>query len=508
MKLVTNHIFKIKAKDGASVTFVPNSSQQKIIDVIQKHERAGTKARLMIIKGRQMGGSSCIQRIQLSYAMTRPNFAGYTVAHDGESVRQIFQNHVKYSFDTLPDVFRNLYKVDRNNANQVKFYNTECFNSSMTVGQSARSNTIDFLHVSEAAKIADDKAKWQELITGSFEAARNGHIILETTALGFNAFYDFVQDKLKDKSAKWQILFLGWYDSQEYRLEPPDDEDWKKQYKALASRYELCQDPQKDYGLDDHQLYFYYDTLKDIKELVKQEYPLNMDEAFVTTAQTAFRMQDLLQAEKELTEPFKVNSMGAEFYVPPEPGMIYAIGVDPRGEGAGKGADDAGISCWCFQTGEQVAEYRGKGSPEDTGFTAISMAKLYNEAYIACEVGGVGLFTHKVIKNNYRQDRIYRRLVVDETDPRRPKIPKYGWDTTGDSRPKMIFEFINAFENKVIKVNSKALINQAKTFVKKENERDTQNKKIRYEHQTGKHDDTLFAAMIALQTFKFIAERR
>jgi hypothetical protein len=493
MKLVTNHWFKIKAKNGASVKFVPNSSQQKIIDIIQDHERAGTKARLIIVKGRQMGGSSCIQRIQLSYAMTRPNFAGYTVAHDGESVRQIFQNHVKYSFDTLPDKFRNLYKVDRNNANQVKFYNPECFSSSMTVGQSARSNTVDFLHVSEASKIAKDKAKWQELITGSFEAAGNGHIILETTAGGFDAFYDFVTGVKNDPGSGWQVLFLCWADSQEYRIKAPDDDSWKLEYRELAKKYKLELKPQSKYGIDNDQLYFYLSKAKTLKEQVKAEYPMSLEEAFVSSSDSFFRIEDIL-ALKEIAKKYEVHH-GVKVYEKVKTGSRYSIGIDPA---TGEGADSTAISVHDVVNRQQVASYSGKISPEECAIIATNLGTYYNNAVITCETNGSGIATMNELRKIYDEDRLFKRYVTDSTAQRGTKVPKYGFSTTIKTRPVMLYELLQLIEDGEIEINDVECLDQMMTFVRKKNGR--------IEHEDGYHDDNIFAVMLAMEGCKYALE--
>jgi hypothetical protein len=494
MKLVTNHIFKIKAKDGASVKFVPNSSQQKIIDIIQSHEKVGTKAKLIIVKGRQIGGTALLQRLPLSYVMTRPNYAAFTVAHDGESVRQIFQNHVKYSFDTLPDKFRNLYKVDRNNANQLKFENAECFNSSMTVGQSARSNTIDFLHVSEASKIAKDRAKWQELITGSFEAAGNGHIILETTAGGFDAFYDFVMENKSDPKSGWQVLFLCWTDSKEYRIKAPDDDSWKIEYRELAKKYKLELKPQSKFGLDDDQLYFYLSKVKTLKEQVKAEYPLSLEEAFVSSSDSLFDIEDIVELDRTKRDYELVT--GVKIYQKPIAGRRYSVGVDPS---TGEGSDDGAITVIDYETREQVASISGKQTPEELAVCAVLLGYHYNNALITCETNGNGIATMNEIKKlEYPEDKLFKRYVIDTTSQRDSRIPKFGFATTGKNRPIMISELRQAIENKEQKINCPQTLQQMKTFVRKKNGR--------IEHEDGYHDDCIFALMLANEGCKYITQ--
>jgi hypothetical protein len=476
------------------VKFVPNSSQQKINNIIIAHEKAGTKTRLIIIKGRQIGGTSNIDRVALSYPMTRSNFASYIIAHDGESVRQIFQNHVKYSFDTLPDVFRNLYKVNRDNANQLSFSNPECFNSSVTVGQSARSNTIDFLHVSEVAKIAKDKAKWQELITGSFEATGNGHIILETTAGGFDAFYDFVMENKNDPKSNWQVLFLSWTDSQEYRIKAPDNDSWKLEYRELAKKYKLELKPQSKYGIDDDQLYFYLSKVKTLKEQVKAEYPLSLEEAFVSSSDSIFNIEDIIELERKKGD-YELLS-GVKVFQKSKPKKMYSVGVDPA---TGEGADESSIKVVDYITREEVACVAGKFSPEECAVIAVNLGYDYNTALITCETNGSGIATmNEIRKLEYPEDRLYKRYVIDSSSQRDVRIPKFGFATTGKNRPIMITELRHGIEEGDQKINDPQTLQQMKTFVRKKNGR--------IEHEDGYHDDCIFALMLANEGCKYITD--
>jgi hypothetical protein len=59
----------------------------------------------------------------------------------------------------------------------------------------------------------------------------------------------------------------------------------------------------------------------------------------------------------------------------------------------------------------------------------------------------------------------------------------------------MVDDFVEAFEQDILIINSPYLIQQMKTFIRKENG-------FR-EHDDGYHDDNLFASFLALQGNKF-----
>lgn len=494
MILVTKNIYRIKAENGESVKFVPNVSQQKIINIIEQAINKGEKVRLIIVKGRQLGGSSLIQRIMLSYAQTTPNFSGYTVAHNTDSAKAIFDDHIKYAFDTLPGVFKSLYKVDRNNVCQLKFENPECYGSSIRVGSSARSKTISFLHVSEAAEIAKDYSAWMELINGSFEAANQGHIILESTTAGLNLFYDFVTKQITSNYPEYQVLFLPWMDAKKYQRALPHNDGWKKEYLELAKKHKLELDPQARYNLTDEQFFFYYNKAVEKGGQVKAEYPLCIEEAFVSSSDTIFEIENIIELDKT-KKPFVTNS-GVKIYVPAVPGRKYSVGIDPV---TGEGQDSCSISVVDYITREQVACTGGKYTPEEAAVLAVNLGYYYNKALITCETNGNGIATsNEIRKLEYPEDRIFKRFVIDSNSQTNVRIPKFGFATTGKNRPVMISELRHAVEEGEQKINDAQTLQQMKTFVRKLNGR--------VEHEEGYHDDCIFGLMLANEGCKYISQ--
>jgi hypothetical protein len=494
MIFIKKGIFKIRNKKGQNVTFIPNKVQKQIFDLFEQAETARVKVRIVVIKGRQQGASAFIERLGLSCSMSMPNFSAYTIAHNQQAVRKIFQNHVKYSFDTLPTFLKKLYKVDKNNVNQIRFENEEAFNSSMEIGTSARSDTIDFLHVSEAAYISKDEAKWQELKTGSFEAANNGHIILETTARGFDNFYTFVQEILKDKFTKWKIIFLSWTDTEEYQEEPPlGDNSWIDHYESLAIKYKLEPNPIKKYGINKKQLFFYYNKAKDLKELVKAEYPFSLQEAFVSTSDSLFDVIQIMDWYDKCKQP-KLRD-GIEIYCEPELGHSYMIGIDPS---RGEGGDESVLSVYDYHTGEQVAEAGGQYTPENMAVLAVNVAAYFNKATIACETNGNGIATmNEILKLDYPKDRIYQRYEIDPMTRKPSSSPKFGFETNKKTRPVMLSDFRGDWEEGMITINSTKLLDEMRTFV---------NIKGKYQGQSGCQDNRVLASMIAWQLREYIVK--
>jgi len=117
------------------------------------------------------------------------------------------------------------------------------------------------------------------------------------------------------------------------------------------------------------------------------------------------------------------------------------------------------------------------------------VAEYYNDAFAGVENNMLStvLFLSKIY------DNIYVTVKMDQK--RQQKTKKLGWSTTGQSRDIMIDDFVMHFEEDTLKGLSPLTISQMKTFVRKEGGK--------REHASGKHDDMLFADMIAIQMIKY-----
>lgn len=144
-----------------------------------------------------------------------------------------------------------------------------------------------------------------------------------------------------------------------------------------------------------------------------------------------------------------------------------------------------------LRTREVVATVRGKYKPEHFADKLAYLCMQYAfpgkpPPELAVERNNHG---HTVL---FRLDDHckYRNIYLDKDDERP------GWKTTAISRPIMIDEFIDAFENKIIKVNDEIILNEVQTLV---------DNKGKIEAASGKNDDTIIACSIALQLCKNLA---
>ena len=197
--------FYIVDKKRNTVPFFFNEVQR---DFIGKLETLGTSKPFFVLKGRQQGFTSVITATQLSYAIVRKNFSGFTMADRSDNTRAIFNDKARVVYDRLPDELKPTEKF--NSINELFFGK---LNSSWRIAtatdQVGRSRTLNFVHFSE---VAFYDCNLSDLQAGIGEAITAGAIqVYETTANGFNQAKDLWD------SESCHNLFYEWWRSPEYR---------------------------------------------------------------------------------------------------------------------------------------------------------------------------------------------------------------------------------------------------------------------------------------------------
>jgi len=303
------HIFKIKAEDGQVIPFEPNIQQIQLLKLINSEIKDKGKARIIVVKPRQLGFTTLMQLLALSFTMSEPAFNAYTMAHDSTTATDIFEQKIKFAFDNLPEKFKNLYKVKRDNTRQLMF-DDEMMKATLTVGTSARGTTQNLLHISEAGKMSMNGKLWNEMIEGSLPASEQAKIIIiESTADGGKGkFYDMVQNALAGNN-EFKVFFPSWTNSPKYQLETPTNEDWKDKYYNLAKKYNLSFNPIKNFGLNPNQWFWYYKRIVLLGLGIKSQYPLSLEEAFDQPIEGSY-YQDLIDQvieDNRVSENVKYN---------------------------------------------------------------------------------------------------------------------------------------------------------------------------------------------------------
>lgn len=506
--------FYVVTKKKKTVPFFFNEAQTMFIEELRTR---GTGRPYLILKGRQEGFTTLITALQLAFCITRKNFSGFTIADDTEKTMAIFNDKARAVFDRLDDILKPSQKF---NSKRELFFDR--LNSSWRVSVAsedvARSMTLNFVHLSEAAFYRCDLSKIQ---AGLGEALVEGaFVIYETTANGFNQFRELWQ------SGSCVNLFYPWWLTGEYRSSEWEyletDDPWLVERKALLASL----------GCDKEQICWYckkYAGYLD-KNLMCQEYPCSPEEAFIVSGKCVFdkralqnQMTRVSSAEKKgrrgvfeykKTPVFERDSSGeviSEYtriedivFRESEDGYItlhaeplvktdsegvvthrapYVIG----GDTAGTGEDYFTAKVICNLDGSTAATLHVQTIDEDLYAEQLfCLGKHYNDALIGVEIN-YSQHPTRVLHRKLKYPNLYRREILSTTGDK--TVFEYGFDTNGSTRRTIIAELVARMrESPELEVHMGTL-EEMMSFVKKRNGRQ--------EAQAGCHDDLVMALAIA-----------
>ena len=279
-------------KYGQRFKFVPNAVQEELYKMMWYLN--------VILKARQEGVTTLLQMFMLDRCLFNNNIKAGVIAHNREDAENFFKHKIKYAYDNLPEALRHEIPARTERAGELAFAN----GSSIRVGTSMRSDTLQYLHISEFGKICakmPDKAA--EIVSGSLNTVVPGQFIfIESTAEGaFGKFYDICQiaEKKMLEGAELTIMdykffFFAWYLAKEYRLEGAD----------VAVPTDLAvyfEELEKEYGivLERSQKNWYIKKAEEQGEHMSREYPSTSEDAFRAIVEGAVFGKQMRQARQD-----------------------------------------------------------------------------------------------------------------------------------------------------------------------------------------------------------------
>ena len=504
--------FYIVDKKRNTVPFFFNEVQE---DFIEKLETLGTNKPFFVLKGRQQGFTSVITAIQLSFAIVRKNFSGFTMADRTDNTMAIFNDKARVVYDRLPEELKPSEKF--NSRNEMFF---DKLNSSWRIAtatdQVGRSRTLNFVHFSE---VAFYECNLSDLQAGIGEAITAGAIqVYETTANGFNQAKDLWD------SESCHNLFYEWWRSPEYRS--TEYEYLETQDPWLIERKKVLEAK----GCDKEQITWYckkYDSYLD-KNTIKQEYPITPTEAFVSSGDCVFDKEAInnqiarcvsLQAPRRGYFTYKKeaipipNSEGVMVdvewkikdieFVESRDGYIF-LHEEPRvkvkdgeithkapyslgGDTAGTGKDYFTGKVICNLDDKTVATLHKQYIDEDLYAEQMyCLGKYYHDALIGIEINYSRQPT-RILQKKYNYPNLYMRERLYGASDR--SVMDYGFETTSRTKPIIIGELVELMRNNPYIEEDIPTLKEMTTFVKKENGK--------LEAIDGCHDDLVMAKAIA-----------
>lgn len=476
---------------GADVLFVLNRGQRKVLKDFYRQWNAGLPVRMIDLKARQWGCTTLIDAlaewIQLEHFHRWNSVICAHIKEVAGKITGMYKNALEKYPAFLRDDPTKPYKFNPYMGTKSTHIVTQR-GCTVSIGSaespnSLRSEDISIAHFTEVAfykHSADSKAAldFVRAVTSSVPPIFGTMICYESTADGvgdffYNAWVNAMKDEADNPDKPHDIpTFVAWFDIEYYSI---DIDDYDKFIASMTDdEYRLFA-----YGATLEQINWYrwkyIDLKKDINRL-HSEFPSNWYEAFLSTGRPYFPVEDCKRLERTCCPPMLTGELisnavyGVEamenvrFVNKPEGGRLkvwalpdssvcmpsrYVVVVDVN-RGVSAGADN-GIICvfdryWMAADPENgkpevVAEWCGHEIMRYFAWTAVRVARFYNNAYLIIEsntpetTSAAGYQLDSVLDEiGGIYDNMFYRLGSPQ-DATQPPPKKYGFHTDRKTKP-------------------------------------------------------------------------
>jgi hypothetical protein len=287
-----SNLYWITDKSGVRIKFQMNWAQEQLFNEMHYYN--------IVLKARQLGFTTFIDLFLLDQCVFNSNVRAGIIAHNLSDAKTIFRDKVKFPYDSLPDRLKGRIPAQSDTANELLFAN----NSSIRVGTSLRSGTLQLLHISEYGKMcAKYPEKAREVRTGALNTVEQGQLIfIESTAEGQSGhFYDLCEEAQAKRrlgadltSLDPKFFFFPWWKHPEYTMEPPSGlvfTEGQRRYFADLERHGIA--------LRAGQKEWYARKYSSQRDDMKREYPSTSQEAFEATVEGAYYGAELNMLESQ-----------------------------------------------------------------------------------------------------------------------------------------------------------------------------------------------------------------
>ena len=321
-------------------------------------------------------------------------------------------------------------------------------------------------------------------------------ILGHQTPNGLDPLYYATYEGARTKANDFHIIEMRWYEDSRYNkdlrwhklvgddTEFIDETDFtfasyeaklKDGYKPTSSWYEtMCR------------------NMNNNQRMIAQE----LDVSFLGSGGNVIHDEFIkFHEDNHVTEPKFISGPDKEYWIWEEPieGHEYLLSADVS---RGDGEDSSTIVIIDFTTMEQVMEYKGKVQPDLLAEIVYEYGNLYKALTVIDIAGGMGISTVlKLLDMGYKYlhyDDPKSKLLINKKQLAKlsskdsDKIP--GFNATS-CRVSMIANLERCVRENVIKIRSRRLTGEMKTFVYRNG---------RADHMSGFHDDLLMALAMGL----------
>lgn len=496
---------RIKDKNGKFCVFEINEPQCQFYISLCEQKRRGEPMRANILKARQLGFSTFIAAIIFTLTILVPNQTAAIIADTAEHATNLFKKY-KFYYANMPGFIKKKLPMLASNAKELTVDYGHGQTSTVRVlvqGENAgRSDTCQYLHLSEVAFWQDIEDTTTSILQTVDDNNPNSIIAYETTANGANYYkYIWEQDVIGDSG--YSALFYSWFQDKT-NVAPYSGFDLFDWEKKLMEKHNLTFEQIAWYRVK-------YRKMRGNLSKLRQEFPSSPIEAFISTGNSQFNMELLLERKDQLAKlkPIKrgffhfkkevsidgsqirisdIRWVDSEFgeikiYEEPKAGYPYVVNNDP----AMGGEDFFATQIINNTNAHQAAVYhKNKCDADEVAFQMYCLLKYYNGALASGETNTTAYLLKTIYKCGYRfiyQDQDYETMGVRFQD-------KLGYKTKQTNRQAQIEAFAETFRDDPTIINDYETICEMESF---QIVRNGQTGKEKAQAIGGAHDDLVMA---------------
>jgi hypothetical protein len=476
-EFLASALLKVRGKDGKLHRLKPNAVQQE-------YERRRGQGNI-VLKARQMGLTTWVAGRFLLKTLCHPGTLTLLVAHTQESAEEILGIVHRFVEHLPAGLTRGVLRTGKANVRQIVFpeIDSEFRVVSAADRNAGRGMTFQNLHCSEVARWGNGgEVDAREVLAGLRAGlAPDGEQVLESTPNGTEGcFYEEWQRAGEDSASGMVRHFFPWWLEAGYRAAAVAEDSLTEEELELMTR------PGVDLSLE--QVAYRRRMRAEQRGMARQEFAEDAETCFRVSGEPYFEMEAvekrLLELERQ-AEP-KLRRGKLEWWLPPIPGRLYVVAVDPAG--GGSEGDFSAIQVIDKETGMQCGEFAGHVGGYELMEFVRQIAWDYQTAWIVVE------------RNNHGAEQLGLLAAFGYREIFKGPDGQPGLLTTSVSRPQMLGRMSAALIEEPGLFHSRKLLAECRSFVRLPNGN--------VGARSGAHDDRVMAMSIGLAARAELLKRR
>ena len=454
-----DNFFYIQHPTKGRMLLHPFEYQKRLIDTYHNNRFS------ISLMPRQTGKSTVAAGYLLWYAMFIPDSTILVAAHKYLGAQEIMQR-VRYGYESCPDHIR--AGVVSYNKGSLDFDNGSRIVSQTTTENTGRGMSISLLYCDEFAFVRPTIAKefWTSI---SPTLATGGKAVITSTPNSDEDQFAYIwkgANKCEDEYGNPTPVGINGFKAfrAKWQEHPDRDEKWAEQMRAQLGEERFRREMECEFVIDDETLI------------------------------AAIKLLDL-----EGREPIRKTGQ-VRWYKEIDRNKIYTVALDPS---LGTGGDPAAIQVFEANTTVQVAEWR-HNQTDIPGQIRImagiideihSIVKDDQSVYYSVENNTIGEAALISIAE-WGEENIKGYFLSDNSTTGQRRIRK-GFNTTNKTKLAACAKLKNLVESGRMKINSRSLVSELKTFVASGNT---------YAAKLGETDDLVMATLLTVRMLQLLQE--